>query len=77
MAAPEPLPPPEPSPRQLLVAAQLLASGEPPALAAVQAGLRPARLAALRDTPEFEALLDDCRALEALPQAEQDAPRAS
>ena len=63
MPAPETAP--EPSARQLLVAAQLLASGEPPALAAVQAGLAPAALAALRATPDFRDLVRDCEALEA------------
>src|SRR5690242_10885485 len=71
MAAPETAP--EPTPRQLLVAAQLLAAGEPPALAAVQAGLSPSALAALRDAPDFQALLQDCEALEAMPPDAQQA----
>src|SRR3954453_21275035 len=71
MSAPETAP--EPSARQLLVAAQLLACGEPPALAAAQAGLAPSALAALRAPPDFRDLVRVCEALEAMPPEAQQA----
>src|SRR3954451_15508825 len=62
MSAPEPCaaaPPPDPG--RLLLAAQLLAVGEPLSLAAARVGLRPDQLRALRDDPVsgFAELLAD------------------
>lgn len=62
-----------PTPRQLLIAAQHLAVGDPPGLAAAAAGLLPSQLAALRDDPDFAAVAAGCAEVEARPPEARDA----
>ena len=65
--------PPGPTPRQELIAAHYLAQGETVGMAARLAGIRAPILQRLVDEPEFEALVEECRRIEALPRAEQEA----
>ena len=64
---------PSPTPRQELIAAHYLAHGETVGMAARLAGIRTPTLQRLLDDPEFEALVEECRRIEALPRAEQEA----
>ncbi len=66
-------PPPGPCPRRLLAAARHLAAGLAESMAAGLAGLPTATLRQLRGDPDFDELLDDCRAFEASPKAERNA----
>jgi hypothetical protein len=63
--------PPGPTPRQELIAAHYLAQGETVGMAARLAGIRAPVLQRLVEEPEFEALVAECRRIEALPRAEQ------
>ena len=65
--------PPGPTPRQELIAAHYLAQGETVGMAARLAGIRAPTLQRLVEEPEFEALVEECRRIEALPRAEQEA----
>jgi hypothetical protein len=62
-----------PTPRQELIAAHYLAQGETVGMAARLAGIRTPILQRLLDDPEFLALVEECRRIEALPKAEQEA----
>ncbi len=62
-----------PTPRQELIAAHYLAQGETVGMAARLAGIRAPTLQRLVEEPEFEALVEECRRIEALPRAEQEA----
>jgi hypothetical protein len=62
-----------PTPRQELAAAHYLAQGETVGMAARLAGIRAPVLQRLVDEPEVEALVEECRRIEALPGAEQEA----
>jgi hypothetical protein len=66
-------PAPGPTPRQELAAAHYLAQGETVGMAARLAGIKPEALQRLQEESEFEALVEECRRLEALPKAEQEA----
>ena len=65
--------PADPTPRQELIAAHYLAQGETVGMAARLAGIEPSALQRLTGEPEFEALVKECRRIEALPKAEQEA----
>jgi hypothetical protein len=62
-----------PTPRQELIAAHYLALGETVGMAARLAGIRAPTLQLLTEEPEFTALVEECRRIEALPRAEQEA----
>ena len=68
-----PDPAPGPTPRQELAAAHYLAQGETVGMAARLAGIKPEALQRLQEESEFEALVEECRRIEALPKAEQEA----
>ncbi len=62
-----------PTPRQLLIAAQHLAIGDPPGVAAVAAGLLPSELDALRDDPDLAAVARGSAEVAARPPEAQTA----
>ncbi len=62
-----------PTPRQELIAAHYLAQGETVGMAARLAGIRVPDLQQLVEEPEFEALVEECRRIEALPKTDQEA----
>jgi hypothetical protein len=65
--------PADPTPRQLLIAAQTIAAGMPESIAACLGGMYPDRFREVRcDNPGVEELVTDCQAVQARPQAERD-----